>query len=103
MNTPRHQFNYVCGDDTVCITTTAETLSELVEKFEDYLKACGFHFEGRQLDFVTEGSVPDGTDPDHDANADGTHTVAWKPYPATGYVPPVTDDLTPSEDKETST
>lgn len=96
MNTPRHQFNFVHGDDTVCITTTAESLSELVEKFEDYLKACGFHFEGRVLDFVDENAPG----PIEHGLADLQQSM--KPYPPSGYVPPVTSDLNPSEDKETA-
>lgn len=91
MSTPRHQFNYSNGDETVCITTTAITLSELVEKFEDYLKACGFHFEGRVLDFVDEEEMPEVPE------------ATIIPFPPSGYVPPVTSDLNPSEDKETST
>ena len=93
--TPRHMFSYVHGDDTVCITTTAETLSELVEKFEDYLKACGFHFEGRTLDFVDD-------DTNERIESLLNEAMVPKPYPATGYVPPVTDDLNPSEDKGTA-
>jgi hypothetical protein len=51
--TTRHQFNMVHGDDTVCITTTADTLPLLLEKFADYLKACGYYPpEGCHLDFV---------------------------------------------------
>jgi len=90
MSTPRHMFSYTNGDDTACITTTAETREALVAKFEDYLKACGFHFEGWYLALIPE---PYFTPQPKDT----------QPYPPSGYVPPVTDDLTPSEDKETST
>lgn len=38
---------------TIIIKTEAETLSDIVQDFEDFLKGCGFDFKGH-LDFVVE-------------------------------------------------
>lgn len=46
MNTPRHQFSYIYDEETVCINTSSESLAEILNSFERYLKACGFHFDG---------------------------------------------------------
>ena len=46
MNTPRHQFNYVYEDETICINVNAITLDEACNAFERYLRACGYHFDG---------------------------------------------------------
>ena len=39
--------------ETIVVETEAVTLTEIVDAFERFLKACDFHFEGK-LDFVEE-------------------------------------------------
>jgi maleate cis-trans isomerase len=77
--TTRHQFNMIHGDDTVCITTTAVTLPEVVQRFEDYLRACGFVIDSsRCLDLVDrETGVPVSKDKpdDLDPAEDGKEAV----------------------------
>jgi len=38
----------------VRIGTDEETLPELIEQFERYLKAAGFYFEGRHLELIDD-------------------------------------------------
>lgn len=40
---PHNRFD----DTKVRIATSSETLTGVIGAFEEYLKACGFHFEGR--------------------------------------------------------
>jgi hypothetical protein len=40
---------------TVTVTTDAVTLPEVLSQFEDFLRGCGFHFEG-SLELVEEES-----------------------------------------------
>lgn len=49
----KHQFKYTFNgsDDAVPVEITFEvagdsSLSQMIEQFEYYLKACGFHFDG---------------------------------------------------------
>ncbi len=39
------------------MTTEAETLSDLIETFQYFLKGSGFHFDGN-LEIVTEDDIP---------------------------------------------
>lgn len=53
MSLSRHQFSFVSGDDTVCVNTTANTLDDVIARFEDYLRGCGYTFPpDHVLDFV---------------------------------------------------
>lgn len=38
----------------VTVKTEAEQLSDVVSAFEDYLRGCGFHFEGQRLELVDD-------------------------------------------------
>lgn len=67
MNTQfaKHQFKYTFNgsDDDVPVEITFEvdghtSLSQMVQQFEYYLKACGFHFDGR-LDIVEDDYTND--------------------------------------------
>lgn len=62
MNTPfaKHQFKYTFNgsNEDVPVEITFEidghtSLSQIIQQFEYYLKACGFYFDG-QLDFVND-------------------------------------------------
>lgn len=44
------QLNVV---ETIVIETEAVTLTEIIDAFERFLKACDYHFDGK-LDFVGE-------------------------------------------------
>jgi hypothetical protein len=46
MSTERHMFSYSCGEESVCVNTSAISVPDLCQKFEDYLRACGFGFTG---------------------------------------------------------
>ena len=41
-------------DVEVIVRTEALELSNLVNAFEDYLRACGFHFPGKRLELVAD-------------------------------------------------
>lgn len=55
-----HRFSFVPSPDdiyartAITIETRAVGLDEVVEAMETYLKAAGFHFEGRVLDIVPD-------------------------------------------------
>ena len=57
---PMHTFHKTCDPanrhDTseVIVRTEAEELSNLVNAFEDYLRACGFYFHGQRIELVDD-------------------------------------------------
>lgn len=56
---PLNQFDLT----EVTIKTEAEQLNDIVLAFEDYLRGCGFHFEGQRLEFVNDDTsdLPEAT------------------------------------------
>lgn len=59
-NKPRSQITFLyrhnspTGPNSKCShTTDAQTLGEIVEQFEYFLKGIGYSFEGHTLDFVS--------------------------------------------------
>ena len=80
MNTSiqRHQFSYSCGDESVCVSTTAIRMTDLIQKFEDYLRACGFVIQADEhLEFAKDNPSPFGDEiqpvcpPDLEPTEDG--------------------------------
>lgn len=51
--TNKHSFIHEATTRTVTVVSEAETLPDIVEAFEDYLRACGFIFDGH-LDIIEE-------------------------------------------------
>lgn len=52
------KLTFICeqySGQKITYETGVEALPEVIEDFENFLKACGYHFEGT-LDFVTEDS-----------------------------------------------
>lgn len=70
MNVERHIFSYSCGEETVCVSTTAISLPDLLNKFAAYIKACGYVFDGEVT--ICDGKTcphvvaPDDLDPTED-------------------------------------
>ena len=53
MSLSRHQFSFSSGEESVCVNTTANTLDDVIARFEDYLRGCGYTLPPDQvLDFV---------------------------------------------------
>ncbi len=50
------------------MTTEAETLSDLIETFQYFLKGAGFHFDGN-LEIVTEDDTESFDDMDYDESS----------------------------------
>lgn len=53
-----YRFTHVVGDSRVSVKFSGDTnLTDLVEEFEHFIKACGFHVEsGTALDWVGDGT-----------------------------------------------
>ncbi len=72
MNVERHIFSYSCGEETVCVSTTAISLPDILLKVTDYLRACGYVIpDDRVLDVVPRDrdqscEAPDDLDPTED-------------------------------------
>jgi hypothetical protein len=75
MNTSRHQFNNEYDGDSVCVNVEAVELHEILNAFERYLRACGFHFDGH-VTICQEDGCPHVTAPaDLDPIEDGKEGV----------------------------
>lgn len=61
MSLSRHQFSYCHEEESVCVSTTANTLDDVIARFEDYLRGCGYTLpRDCVLDFVPKlnGDLP---------------------------------------------
>lgn len=74
MNTPRHQFAFCHDEESVCVNTSAVQLDDILRKFEDYLRACGFYFDGH-VTICNEDECPHVAPADLDPTEDGKEAL----------------------------
>ncbi len=77
------KFIFVCQEESMPFVNSIESkrtvefnadgLHDIITEFENFLRGCGFHFEG-QLDFVYE----DSWTPKSEIEEDVEDTVAWQ-------------------------